>query len=539
MRITCNACTAQYNLPDEKVRGRRVKVRCKRCSEGIIVDGTQLEAPPSAREFEEEATRVMAPPSEAAAMWTVNLSDDEQGDMTEEELIAGWQAGIVTEDAYVWREGMDDWAALLDVPELASLLASVPHPEPTQGAPVAPAAAQAEAPAPAVETPVAPKVATAFASPPRAATARSTSSPAPSPFDNVFAPPSAARREKPRTAAATAREENSVLFSLDALKRAAETTPSGERADIAAVSGRASEDILTMGSPALGGGNHAPLIDIEAPAPVAAPTFAQASVPAASGAPPEKSRGGLFAIIALTALVAGGGAVAATQLMGTKESPSAATSASAERVGASAEPSAAASETSESDEKKPVADEAANDDENTAAEDAKEATPANEPKSAGDADKGKEESSAQATAPSRAAAPSHQTSPSQPSTPSRTTTSSGSGSTQSESDSNKSSKEAATKAPPPPFSTAAAKASLSSAASSAKGCASAGGPSGRGKVQVTFATSGRVTSANVVSGPFGGTSVGGCVARKFRGARVPAFSGGPVTVAKSFSIPQK
>jgi hypothetical protein len=45
-----------------------------------------------------------------------------------------------------------------------------------------------------------------------------------------------------------------------------------------------------------------------------------------------------------------------------------------------------------------------------------------------------------------------------------------------------------------------------------------------------------VTSANVTAGPFGGTSVGGCVARTFRAAKVPSFDGDPVTVSKSFSI---
>jgi hypothetical protein len=53
---------------------------------------------------------------------------------------------------------------------------------------------------------------------------------------------------------------------------------------------------------------------------------------------------------------------------------------------------------------------------------------------------------------------------------------------------------------------------------------------------VTFATSGRVTSANVTGGSFAGTSVGGCVAGVFRKARIPAFTGNPVTVSKSFSV---
>jgi hypothetical protein len=86
------------------------------------------------------------------------------------------------------------------------------------------------------------------------------------------------------------------------------------------------------------------------------------------------------------------------------------------------------------------------------------------------------------------------------------------------------------------FNTGAAKAALSASAAQASSCKRPGGPTGSGKAVVTFATSGRVTSANVAGAPFAGTSVGGCIASVFRRARVPAFSGAPVTVSKSFSI---
>ena len=45
-----------------------------------------------------------------------------------------------------------------------------------------------------------------------------------------------------------------------------------------------------------------------------------------------------------------------------------------------------------------------------------------------------------------------------------------------------------------------------------------------------------VSTVEVDQPPYSGTSVGGCVAAKFRGARVPAFAGSPVSVGKSFSI---
>lgn len=55
-------------------------------------------------------------------------------------------------------------------------------------------------------------------------------------------------------------------------------------------------------------------------------------------------------------------------------------------------------------------------------------------------------------------------------------------------------------------------------------------------VSVTFAPSGRVTTATVDGGPFVGTSVGGCIARALRGATVAPFDGAPVTVHSSVRI---
>ncbi len=52
-------------------------------------------------------------------------------------------------------------------------------------------------------------------------------------------------------------------------------------------------------------------------------------------------------------------------------------------------------------------------------------------------------------------------------------------------------------------------------------------------VSVTFAPSGRVTTATVDGGPFAGTAVGGCIARALRSAKVAPFDGAPVTVHTS------
>lgn len=55
MKITCDTCAMKYAIADDKIRGRRVKIRCKRCGESIVVRGDRLPAPA------ELATAVEAP----------------------------------------------------------------------------------------------------------------------------------------------------------------------------------------------------------------------------------------------------------------------------------------------------------------------------------------------------------------------------------------------------------------------------------------------------------------------------------------------
>jgi hypothetical protein len=88
-----------------------------------------------------------------------------------------------------------------------------------------------------------------------------------------------------------------------------------------------------------------------------------------------------------------------------------------------------------------------------------------------------------------------------------------------------------------PFDTGAARDALNAASAKAAECSQSGSASGKGKVQLTFATTGRVSSASIVEGPFSGTASGNCALRHFRSAHVPPFAGTPQTVAKSFKIP--
>lgn len=65
-------------------------------------------------------------------------------------------------------------------------------------------------------------------------------------------------------------------------------------------------------------------------------------------------------------------------------------------------------------------------------------------------------------------------------------------------------------------------------------CKSTNAPRGEGHITVKFAPAGNAAEAVVDKGPWLGTPVGKCIAKEFKKAKVPAFTGDVVQVGKSF-----
>jgi hypothetical protein len=85
------------------------------------------------------------------------------------------------------------------------------------------------------------------------------------------------------------------------------------------------------------------------------------------------------------------------------------------------------------------------------------------------------------------------------------------------------------------FDAALAEVAIKAAFGRARSCRAAGDPKGVATVTLTYAPSGRVTTA-LVSGAFAGTSVGSCIAAALRSARVAPFAGAHVTVKRSVTL---
>jgi predicted Zn finger-like uncharacterized protein len=278
MKIVCDACQAKYSISDDKVQGKVFKIRCKKCSNIIVVRGTAgaAEAPaPEPAPAQEKDTRVYdygydanQAPAADDAVWHVVINQDQVGPMTAQEVQQRFAAGEIDGETYAWREGFADWMPLAQVDAFAELVAS--------GTTTAAATGGGGAAA----------VASMFGGGEELGTVRSD------PGD-LFAAASASAAQheddgndlfgsKPASASASAsaaasaaanaklrgeRNENSVLFSLNNLAQLASDRPAPAPAAAATAPGHATGaaggegsgliDIRSMASAYLGGGGAA------------------------------------------------------------------------------------------------------------------------------------------------------------------------------------------------------------------------------------------------------------------------------------------
>src|SRR4051812_11539746 len=133
MKIVCDACQAKYSISDDKVQGKVFKIRCKKCSNIIVVRGGAGAAEPAPAPQQEKDTRVYDygydgggehAPAGDEAVWHVVINQDQVGPMTAVEVQQRFAAGEIDNETYIWREGFADWLPLTQVDTFAVLVAS-------------------------------------------------------------------------------------------------------------------------------------------------------------------------------------------------------------------------------------------------------------------------------------------------------------------------------------------------------------------------------------------------------------------------------
>jgi predicted Zn finger-like uncharacterized protein len=528
MKISCQSCQSKYTIADDKVAGKVVKIRCKKCGATIVVNGSEGAAGPAMSYVPE------MPAADAA--WTVNVAEGDQRTLTDAEIVSAFQAGVVNEDTYCWRDGMADWLPLKEIEQLVDAVGATNAMQaPPVMAPAARGGSNGSA-EPLAAAPAARRVAGArtaggdlFSSAAQAGGEEDimTSAPAGRPQSRPPAPPMDDKMTGERN-------ENSVLFSLSALTSKGTgptkpTTPGVEASgliDIRQLSAQLHssddkkksriDDIMNLA----GGGAFSP--SLSGPI-LSAPAVSEYTAPEEAAAPAAQGRGrGVVIAAAGVGILVIGGAIGTAVMMMKKPEASDKDKASTSEVASAGAPLGTGAASAGPAASASVAAAAPSE---TAAPSASAAPTANDtpsapstPKVATNTAKPATKDTGGASPPpakenSLAAAMAGGAAPAAPAAPA-----------------------AAAGGSDQPFNMGEAKSRLAAAASAAQGCKKGDGPTGTGRVVVLFAPSGAAQSATVSGPPFEGTPTGACVAGRFRGVHVPAFSGSPFSVSKSFSI---
>jgi hypothetical protein len=144
MKFLCRNCKAKYQIADEKVAGRTLRMTCQQCGEPIVVRGASRNQP---------ASRPIAPnalgmPAQASALgagfqrqlseparelnvtqheeWHVAINDVPVGPMRREEVARKVAIGAIARESLAWREGMDDWLPIKHIAELSVMFGPTP-----------------------------------------------------------------------------------------------------------------------------------------------------------------------------------------------------------------------------------------------------------------------------------------------------------------------------------------------------------------------------------------------------------------------------
>lgn len=174
MKFLCGSCRTKYQISDEKVRGKILTIRCKKCGSKIIVreslardsGGSTAVAPVAdAPSTVEPESRSVAPQSRSSAgsggaalahafdaamkehggeaddmptsiapvpanldiagvEWYVAIDGEQHGPFAFAEVVTKVSGGEIIGRHYVWHDGMEGWSRVRDVKDLAGYLPS-------------------------------------------------------------------------------------------------------------------------------------------------------------------------------------------------------------------------------------------------------------------------------------------------------------------------------------------------------------------------------------------------------------------------------
>ena len=161
MKFLCDSCGTKYSIADDRVRGRVLKIRCKKCDFVITVredvaaagagtDPAALPEPPADEhtllgEMGPMATvPTFAPAPPSADDWFLSFDGEQEGPFALPRALQRLRANKDQKEVHAWRPGFRVWLPADEVPELTTkheaarpMLPALPVRRPTGSMPVA------------------------------------------------------------------------------------------------------------------------------------------------------------------------------------------------------------------------------------------------------------------------------------------------------------------------------------------------------------------------------------------------------------------
>gem|GEM_PF-6562144 len=99
IEVECHACGALYGIPEERARGRVLKIRCKDCTNVFEVRGEV--------------------PADDQPEWFAVIDKSRVGPMSRVEVVTRRDKGEILDHTFLWKEGMEEWLRCSELPEFA------------------------------------------------------------------------------------------------------------------------------------------------------------------------------------------------------------------------------------------------------------------------------------------------------------------------------------------------------------------------------------------------------------------------------------
>ncbi|QDG49816.1 AgmX/PglI C-terminal domain-containing protein [Persicimonas caeni] len=116
MKFYCDSCNTKYGIADEKVRGKVLKVRCKKCGNVITV---REQTVPSRRASDAQSAPPPSPAKSAfdprQVQWHYSVNGQSFGPFAFGVLEQRFASGELGDECYVWTDSFSDWKPVKQV----------------------------------------------------------------------------------------------------------------------------------------------------------------------------------------------------------------------------------------------------------------------------------------------------------------------------------------------------------------------------------------------------------------------------------------